>query len=74
MKQTQDAVLDVSEQYHLWDELVTAGIRTALAGSGEEPDASPMARQRLSRGLALALEERDEMWRRLLRPRNAADP
>ena len=74
MADTADTVPDASEEYHLWDELFTFGLQMALAGSDREPENSAASRQRLARGFALALKERDEMWQRLLRRTGARGP
>ncbi len=62
----QVPIPDASEQCHLWDELVTAGFQLALAPGEGDPEGRA-ARERLSRGMARDLKERDEMWRQMLR-------
>jgi hypothetical protein len=66
MRQSADAIPDASEAYRLWADLYDAGLRMALSGGEEGTPDRHAARQRLARGMALALRERDEAWERLL--------
>ncbi len=66
MGQESDDVPDVSAAYHVWDELVTASLRLALSTSGDDPQESSEAAERLRKAQGLALAERDAMWARIV--------
>ena len=56
---------DVTQAYHLWDELFAMGLAMALSTSGGDPEEKEQAWQRLIRGQERSLAERDEMLVRL---------
>ncbi|MGQ9590514.1 MAG: hypothetical protein ACUVYA_09510 [Planctomycetota bacterium] len=56
---------DVSEAYHRWARLWEDGLRLALSASTGDPREAERAWERLIRGHARALAERDLAWGRI---------
>jgi hypothetical protein len=66
MEPEREQIPDVSEAYHLWNDLYLLGIRLALSTTGDTPEERVAARARLARAQGLALKERDQAWVRII--------
>jgi hypothetical protein len=67
MARTTPSIPDVTAAYRLWDQLFRAGLALASSTSAEGERRQEEARERLARGLARSLAERDAMWERIIR-------
>ena len=65
MSQEDSEIPDVSDAYRRWSELWSAGLRLALSTSTNDPAEEKAAWERLLKGQARALAERDRMWERI---------
>ena len=67
MSDDQTAIRDVTPEYRLWSELFAFGVRMALSAASDDPRAKQEAWERLIRGHARELAQRDAAQQRLAR-------
>jgi hypothetical protein len=67
MSDEHTAIPDVTPAYRLWSELFAHGLRMALSTTTDDPREKREAWERLIRGHARALAERDAVEERLAR-------